>query len=152
MHFRINNHQNFFTGIFFSTLGSIVAYGSLKYPLGSAMRMGPGYFPLLLAATLVVIGLFVIAQALAIDNAETRRIESLSLRPITLIAAGVLLFAFSVQSLGLIVATIGLVTVSGVAYKGFRWSELAILGLTLSAFAVGVFAYGLRLPFQALPV
>lgn len=73
MRFRVNSHQNFFAGIFFSTLGSIVA-------------------------------------------------------------------------------TLGLVTVSGVAYKGFRWSELAILSLTLSAFVVGVFAYGLRFPFQALPV
>jgi len=152
MPFQISNHRDFFAGLFFSALGIIVAFGSLSYSLGNAMRMGPGYFPLLLAALLVGIGLFVIAQSLAISDGNRQPVEGFALRPLSLIAAGVLVFAFSVQSLGLIFATVGLVIVSGVAYQGFRWAELALLGVTLSAFAVGVFSYGLSLPFQALPI
>jgi TctA family transporter len=152
MHIRIISRQDFLAGLFFTLLGALVAAGSFKYAMGTAMRMGPGYFPLTLAALLVAIGLFVLTHSLTLDRANAQAVEPFALRPITLVAAGVLIFAFTVQSFGLIVATIGLVTVSGVAYQGFRWSELAILGATLSVFAVGVFSYGLSLPFQALPV
>lgn len=152
MQLRINNRRDFFAGLFFSTLGVLVGTGSLEYSLGNAMRMGPGYFPLILAASLVGIGLFVLVHSVAINHRESHQVEAFALRPITFVAAGILIFAFSVHSLGLIVATLGLVIVSGVAYEGFRWRELTLLGLSLSAFAVGVFSYGLSLPFQALPV
>jgi TctA family transporter len=152
MHIRIINRRDFLAGIFFSGLGAIVGAGSLQYSLGTVMRMGPGYFPLLLAGVLVALGIFVVSHALSLDREQAPAVEAFALRPIALVAAGVLLFAFSVQSLGLVIATIGLVTVSGVAYQGFRWGELAVLGVTLSAFAVGVFSYGLSLPFQALPI
>lgn len=152
MQVQIGNRRDFLAGLFFSTLGVLVGAGSLQYSLGSAMRMGPGYFPLILAAILVGIGLFILVQSVAINSGESRQVEAFALRPISLVAAGILIFAFSVQSLGLIVATLGLVIVSGVAYEGFRWRELTLLGISLSAFAVGVFSYGLSLPFQALPV
>ena len=62
-----------------------------------------------------------------------------------------LLFAFALNGAGLTLATIGLVVVSGIAYREFCWRELSALGITLSLFAIVVFVYGLGLPFHALP-
>jgi len=62
-----------------------------------------------------------------------------------------LVFAAALQTAGLVVATLALVVISGVAYKPFSWKELGLLSGSLAAFVVVVFAWGLGLPLQVLP-
>lgn len=153
MHIRLIRHRDVAAGLLFLLSGLGIAWASTAYPLGSAMRMGPGYFPLVLGALLAFLGLLLLAQNARVvtsDNAS-RLIEKPCLRSLGLVGAAMLIFAFALQSAGLVAATIGLVTVSGIAYRAFCWKEIGLLSGGLAAFAVVVFAYGLGLPLHVLP-
>lgn len=156
MHLHILRRRDFIAGSLFIAFGVAAAGGALRYPLGTAMRMGPGYFPLLLGGLLALLGLTIALAALRVvpdgEGADDGRVERISFKPVLLVAVGVLLFALTVNALGLVLATVALVVVSGIAHHETRWREVAVLAAGLAAFAVGVFFYGLGLPFEVLPV
>jgi hypothetical protein len=153
MKLRLIKQRDFVAGLLFGIAGLVSAFGSTAYSLGTAMRMGPGYFPLVLGVLLAGLGLVLMVRSLKLDFAgnESLLIEKPCLRSISLIGAGMLIFAFSLNAVGLLLSTIGLVVISGIAYRQFRWHELGLLSTGLAIFAVVVFVYGLGLPFQVLP-
>ncbi len=70
-------HRDFAAGLFFLLLGLAVAGTASRYPIGTAMRMGPGYFPMLLGAILALLGLGIAIKALRANHAlEGLRMES----------------------------------------------------------------------------
>jgi hypothetical protein len=146
-------HRDFVAGSFFSLAGLLTALASSSYAMGTPMRMGPGYFPLLLGIVLMILGAIIAVRSRArlAPNDATHRLQLPSLRPLLLVGGAMLLFAYSLHTAGLALSTLGLVGLSGLAYRGFRWHELGALGGTLSLFAVVVFVHGLGLPFQVLP-
>ncbi|MQY52375.1 tripartite tricarboxylate transporter TctB family protein [Rhodocyclus tenuis] len=153
MKLRLIGHRDIAAGLFFFVLGSLTAWGSTAYKLGNAMRMGPGYFPLALGLLLAALGLLLVLRNTRPDllSDESRLIEKPCLRSLGLIGFSLLTFAFALQTAGLIVATLGLVIFSGIAYRAFNWKELGLLSGGLATFAVLVFAYGLGLPLQVFP-
>ena len=62
-----------------------------------------------------------------------------------------MLFGFIISRLGLIPALVAMFFVSALAGREFRFKEVLLLTVLMSAFAVGVFVYGLKLPFRLLP-
>ena len=65
-----------------------------------------------------------------------------------LVFAGVLAFAFLIRPAGLILALLALVFISSFRDWEFRIHEVAVLYLVLTAMALGIFVYGLGLPFK----
>jgi hypothetical protein len=57
-----SNHQDFWAGLMFLGLGALAVYLSRDYPLGRAMRMGPGYFPTYLGWLMITVGAIVAAS------------------------------------------------------------------------------------------
>lgn len=145
--------RDFAAGLMFTALGALVAWGSTDYKLGTTMRMGPGYFPLVLGIAMAMLGLALAVRHLALDHSLTKLnlIEKFSLRSLLLIGGSMLIFGFAVQKAGLIIATIGLVVVSGIAHREFSWKELSVLSIGLATFASIAFVYGLGLPLQVVP-
>ena len=119
-----------------------------SYPIGTAARMGPGYFPRGLGIILVVLGSILILKGLRSDGS---RIQMGDIRPIAIVLGSVALFAFSVVPLGLVLATILLIVASSTASHEFRWKEALIASVVLAAFVVAVFGYGLKLQLPILP-
>lgn len=117
---RIVNQKDFATGAFFLVFGALTALGATRYPMGTSSAMGPGYFPLLAGLTLAVIGVIVLIGSLA-RAAEPARFGSWSLPRVLVILAAVLLFAATLEPLGLIVALPLLVGVSSLAHREFSW-------------------------------
>jgi hypothetical protein len=153
MKIHLIGQRDFASGLLFSIFGSLTAWSSTGYRIGTAMRMGPGYFPFVLGLLLALLGLLVIARSARIDlsQEESGLIEKPCLRSLSLIGISMLVFAFALHTAGLVIATIGLVVISGIAYRSFSWKELGLLSGALASFAVLVFAYGLGLPLQVLP-
>ena len=60
----IRNHRAFASGALFLGFAIFFHLTALGYPAGSAAKMGPGYFPRLLAITLAAIGLAVMVGAM----------------------------------------------------------------------------------------
>lgn len=69
-------------------------------PMGTAARMGPGYFPLLLAAALAVLGVLAIVESLT-SSADAAS-EPTNVRGIVLVTGAIVAFALSIESLGLV--------------------------------------------------
>ena len=59
MKFDWRNNRDFFGGLLYIVVGGIAIFIARDYPFGSALRMGPGYFPTVLAGIMVVFGIVV---------------------------------------------------------------------------------------------
>lgn len=146
MHIRAP--KDFWSGIMFVAFASVALLAARGYSLGSAGRMGPGYFPLLLGSVLAFIGLILIVRSAVVDGDAITRMQIL---PLAIIAAAVVLFGILLQPFGLVIS-LGLVTlVSAFASRESKPLEVSALMFTLLAFATGVFVYGLRLPLPLWP-
>jgi len=145
---NIRAPKDFWTGIMFIAFAAVAMLAARGYSLGSAGRMGPGYFPMLLGAALGLLGVILVARSLVIEG-ET--IGRLRLMPLIVIALGVCLFGIAIERLGLLVALIAATGVTAFASRDSRPLEVAALALVLAGFATAVFVYALRLPLPLWP-
>ena len=53
---QIKNKQDFWSGVMFVVVGAAFALGATSYSMGTAARMGPGYFPFWLGVCLSLLG------------------------------------------------------------------------------------------------
>jgi hypothetical protein len=145
---RIRNRKDLYAGLMFLFFGFLTLTFSWTYPLGTAARMGPGYFPFILGCILASLGIIIAVHSLWMSGKE---IEPCFPRPLVLITSAVLSFAVLVERFGLVLAVLGLVVISSLAEKGFRLRKVVVLFFVLAATGVGVFVYSLRLPFKVWP-
>jgi hypothetical protein len=149
MSISIRSPRDFCAGLIFLFFGALAAYIAREYPMGSAVRMGPGYFPYFLGILLALLGVVICIKSLLIHG---ERIESVNLRALLLVLGAVGVFAGTIESAGIVIATALLVGVGAAASPESRLREVAVLIVFLLALAVGVFTYGLGLPFKLFPV
>ena len=145
---NIRAPKDFWSGIMFIAFAAVAMLTARGYSLGSAGRMGPGYFPMLLGGALGVLGLILVARSLVIEG-ET--IGRLRLLPLLIIALGVCLFGLAIERLGLLVALIAATAVTAFASRESRPLEVAALALVLAVFSAAVFVLALRLPLPLWP-
>ncbi|ANQ85555.1 hypothetical protein dqs_2525 [Azoarcus olearius] len=151
MQIRILSRRDSLAGLLFIAFGSVGGYLSAAYPLGSAMRMGAGYFPLLLSVVLGLLGIVVLLRSLAFDAEEQAIGGGIAWRAAAFVGGGVIAFALLAPHQGLLLATVVLTVLSGLAQREVRVRELLGLSAVLAVFGVAVFSYGLGLPLPVLP-
>jgi hypothetical protein len=145
---RIRLSTDLLTGLLFLALGAFaMVYGS-RYPLGTAARMGPGYYPLLASSGLVLLGLVLVVRSFVTTTGE---VGSVNLRPLVLILIGTLAFGLLIDRAGLIIAGLVLVFAARLADRGFRLLEVSILAVCLVAFTLAIFRYALGMPLRLWP-
>jgi hypothetical protein len=114
--------------------------------VGSALRMGPGYFPLVLSILITGIGLAVGLKALTVSvpfhpqHAPVRSIVAIIVAPI--------LFGLTIRGLGFVPAVLLTAVSAAMAAKGQRPHIAAVIALAITAFCLAVFYYGLGLPVR----
>jgi hypothetical protein len=148
MSIGIRSPRDFFAGLIFLFFGALAAFVARDYPMGSAVRMGPGYFPFVLGILLAVLGAIICIKSLTIEG---RGVEFIRLRALLLVLGAVAAFAATVETGGIVIATILLVVIGAAASPESKPREVAVLTVFMLALAVGVFCYGLGLPFRILP-
>jgi hypothetical protein len=138
--------KDLLAGLVFIAFGLAFAYAASTYPLGTAIRMGPGYFPLVLGGLLALLGIIVVIEGVIAGEGEA--LGSVPWRGAILILGAVVFFGFTVRGLGL--APSIFVTVLLAAFASRRTGILAALaisvGLTALCLLVFVTALGLPLP------
>ncbi|MFT4173209.1 MAG: tripartite tricarboxylate transporter TctB family protein [Rhodocyclaceae bacterium] len=145
----LSRNQDTLAGLLFIICGLAFAIGAGAYDMGSAARMGPGYFPRLLGAVLVLLGIGVyLGGWRSPAQAGGGRFP---LRPLLAICAAIAVFAVLLKPAGLALASAALVAVSSFGQTRPRWGEVALAALALTVAAVAVFAYGLKLPLNVWP-
>jgi hypothetical protein len=144
----IRNPKDFWAGVLFITFGAAAIVIAGSYPLGTAARMGPGYFPRMLGALLVVLGAALALRGTRIRGAPLARLQW---RPTVIVLGSVVLFGAIVNRAGLVLSTILLIVLASAASREFRPRESLVAGMVLAALAVGVFIIGLQLLLPIWP-
>lgn len=145
---KIKSPKDFWAGLMFIVFGVFFLVVSRNYQMGSAVRMGPAYFPSVLGGIMAVLGGIVLFQSLVIQGPK---VPKLSFKPIFFISLALLLFAYLLKPLGFILALVLMVFVSAFGGHEFRAKEVAVLTVVLIVFSVLVFVKGLTLPFPLWP-
>lgn len=144
----IRSPKDFWAGLLFIGLGiGAISVGS-NYTLGTAARMGPGYFPRILGILLIVLGIIVTLRGV---RANGDRIAAWKWWPTLVVLGSVVLFGLVVAKLGVALSTVLLIVTSSAASHEFRPKEALFAGLFLAALAVGVFVVGLHLQLPIWP-
>lgn len=134
-------------------LGLIAVYQSFDYNIGSAARMGPGYFPLMLGILLLLLAVlvFISPEAAEEEAAATQEVDSQpwgqKARPWLAIVASMLLFIVIGKWGGLVPATFAMILVAALGDRKNSVRSAFFLALGVTAAAVAIFHYGLQLQF-----
>lgn len=134
-------------GALFVAIAALFAYGTVDLSMGNAIRMGPGYFPLMLAIILGGLGLIIVAKGLGRAQSP---IGGIPWRGLLFISLGPIVFGLTVRGLG-VAPAIALVALIATLASSKATLKLALaISLGLTAFCVVVFSYGLGLPYALL--
>jgi hypothetical protein len=145
---RINfANKDFWAGLSLIAMGGVALWIALGYPMGTALRMGAGYFPVVLSGMLIAFGVILLLRATvssdSIQGAWSPR--ALIMLPLALTLFGVLL-----ERAGFIPAMFVLIFGSALAGKEFKIVEVLLLSIGLTAACCLVFIWGLGLPYPLL--
>jgi hypothetical protein len=142
---RIANNADFWAGVMFVIFGAAAVYMSRDYPMGSAMRMGPGYFPTYLGVLMMIFGIIIGARGFLKGSDP---IGPWAFRPIIVLSLGVIAFGLLIEKVGFIPSLVALILLTTLAGREFKWLEVLIVTIVLVVGAVGIFIYGIGLPYQ----
>jgi len=146
----IHNQKNFAAGLLYIVIGGGFAIGATVYKLGTAARMGPGYFPFWLGLLLALIGAFVLVASLR-TTGPREKLPAFDWRSLTWILASVALFGFLLPRMGLVISLVALVLVASRASHEFSWKGAIANAAVLLALCLGAFIYALKLQLPLWP-
>jgi hypothetical protein len=139
------NVKDIGAGLIFIAIGLLFGLGATGLDIGTSLRMGPGYFPLVLAGLLVALGLAIVAYGFG--HTATGRLV-VPWRGLVLILAAPVVFGLTVRGLGLVPAIALVVLISAFASRRMSVPLALALSLGLTVFCVLVFSLGLGLPLR----
>ena len=147
---RPKNLQDFWCGLLFIALGALAIHLSQDYEMGSALRMGPGYFPTWLGGIMVAFGVIIggLSFKLERDPDEGAGLGEWAFRPWLVLTTTIAVYAILMDAgLGFVPSLMVLVIGCALAHKDVRWLETIVLSVFVTAGAVLIFSYGLGLPY-----
>jgi hypothetical protein len=139
--------KDLWSGIIFLAMGCAAVVLGRDHPMGTAMRMGPAYFPTMLGLLLALIGLAVVLRALVRPGPA---VGQFALRKPALVLGATVLFGLLLRPLGLAGALVLLVVLSARASERFRWPVALALGVGLAVGSSILFVRLLGLPIPVL--
>ena len=156
---NIKSQKDFFSGLLFTAVGVAFAWGATKYSLGTAARMGPGYFPLMLGILMAILGGVITFKALVVETEDGDKVGRWALKPLFFIISANLLFGLMLGGLpsikfpafGLIVGIYALTFVASLAGEEFKFKEVAVLATILAVMSYLAFILLLKLQFPVWP-
>ena len=156
---NIKSQKDFFSGLMFGVVGIAFAWGATNYTVGSAARMGPGYFPLLLGVILAIFGAIIMFYSLVVETTDGDKISAFVWRPIVYILGSNLAFGILLGGLpklglppmGLIAAIYALTLIASKAGTEFKLKDVLILATGLSVLSYLAFIKLLNLQMPVWP-
>ena len=133
-------------GILFILFALFFGLQSLGLELGTAFRMGPGYFPLVLSAVLLGFGLLILFNALKTTGNATGGV--LAWRGLLFILPAPIFFGLTVRGLGFVPAIFLTTLIAGCASLKMKPQGALLLALIVTLFSTLLFSYALGLPFR----
>jgi uncharacterized membrane protein len=132
-------------GALFVGFGLFFGLQSLGLEIGTPRRMGPGFFPIVLAGILVLLGLIVMAMALRRPGENPGEV---AWRGLMFILPAPIFFGFTVRGLGFVPALFVTTLIAGLASRRLGLLATLALAAAVTVFSTLVFSYALGLPFR----
>ena len=139
--------KDFYAGLLFMAFGGVAFVTALNYDMGSAAAMGPAYFPVVLGALLILLGLYMAVRDLVKGGDP---LGLWTFRPLLLLVAA-LAFGLLVEPLGFVISVVAVIF--GTTYSGgsARFLETLIVSICAVVATAALFIYGLSMPFTLWP-
>ena len=146
----IRNQKDFWAGLMFIAFGAFFAGFGTQYTIGTAAKMGPGYFPISLGVLLMILGALVSLAALR-PKAQEEVVTKFDWFVLGWILGAVVLFGLLLGPAGLVIALAVLIGVSSYASHEFHPVATLINAIVLIVGCYVIFVWGLKLQFQLWP-
>jgi hypothetical protein len=137
------NPKDFWPGFIYMAFGISALIIARDYKMGTALKMGPAYFPAIVSALLVLVGIISVVRSFVKEGSP---IGSFTVKGLFIIAASTLVFGFILRGAGLIIALPVFVISSFYASRWFNWRHSIMLAVGVAAFCIIVFLKGLGIP------
>jgi len=147
MEIELKKNKDFWSGLMLIIIGAGAMFLAKDYRFGSALNMGPGFFPSVLGGILFAFG--IITMVVGLRSGEKIR-GNLSIRAIILLPLSLVLFGILVEHVGFIPALTALILVAAAAGRQFKFAEVLPLAALLIVVSIGVFIWGLGLPYPLI--
>jgi len=147
MKLALANNKDVWAGLLLIAIGAGAIFVARNYPFGTALRMGPGFFPVVLGGLLIVFGLAVLAIGLRKGESMA---GSWSLRALLILPLSLILFGLLMEYAGFVPAMLVLIVGSATASTEFRFLEVLLFAAGLTALSVAVFVWALGLPYPLI--
>lgn len=143
----IRSTKDFWTGLIYIFFGLTAVLIARDYGMGTALRMGPGYFPTVLGALLTLIGIISLVRSFIEPGSP---IGGFAVKGLLLVVGSTLVFGLIIREAGLVIALPVFVIISAYASVHFRLGPSLALAAGLTLFCVLVFLKGLGVPLPIL--
>lgn len=147
-HWTILLDQEVLAGLLCILFGAATLVLGRTLPLGTALRMGPGYVPMLLSWGFIVLGATNAAFGLMGRPTPLQRWHP---GPVLRILLSIAAFSLMIESAGVLAASATAVVIAQLDALRERPGEVALLAIAISLAATAIFVLGLGLPINALP-
>ncbi len=146
----IKSKKDLYAGIMFMFIGGFFALWALNYPMGTAVRMGPAYFPSILGWLTAGLGLIIAIRGFTTPDVDPNPTQW---KPLLMINGAAVVFGLLVDPLkiGFVGAVVVSVIICAAGGYEFKWKEAVIEAGVLILVCWAAFVYGLGLPFRLFP-
>lgn len=144
-------HKRDFTdiigGLFLLALGLFFAIYAQRYSFGTLNRMGPGFFPIVLGVIMGLLGLLIAVPAWFRGGNG----PEVNWKTMSIVIGSVVLFGATLQSVGLMLASMITVVVASLADNDITWRTRAYMALGVAPIIYVIFVFGLGMIIPVWP-
>jgi len=145
---RFHHSQDFWSGCAFTAFGAVTVVLAQSHPLGTAARMGPGYFPTLLGFLLAGIGAVMLLRSL-VAAASGERVGRIDIWLLLRVLLAVAAFGLLLNPLGIVLTAMIVVVIASCAGRELRLGEALLNAVVLALLSYVLFIRALN---QTMPV
>lgn len=133
------------TGLLLMAVAVFFGWQVLDLEIGSSLRMGPGYFPMVLSALLFLLGALVALKSLGRPGEP---FGAIAWRGMAFILPAPVFFGLTVRGLGFVPALFITTLIAAQASRRMRLLPALLLAVAVTILSTLIFSYGLGLPFR----
>lgn len=137
--------RDFWAGLLYLTIGAAALYMAQDYEMGTAVSMGPGYFPVVLSSVLMFIGSISVIRSFIVPGEP---LQGFAVMKVLIVTVAIVVFALVVDGAGFAIAVVMVFSISAAASKFFNWKLTLVFALAASIFCSLLFVKGLGIPLS----
>jgi hypothetical protein len=143
----IKSPKDFCAGLIYLAIGGVAIWLGREMPMGTALKMGPAYFPTVLGALLALIGFISLVRAF-LQKGEP--IPKFAWKPLLLITVATVVFGLLVRGAGFVIALPIFIIMTAYGSVNFRWVPTLVIAAVATTLCALVFIKGLGVPLPLI--